>query len=637
MKELMKSFLNGTVSRRAFLKRMMNLGFTMAAANSMLGSLLSVESAPMSQVENYKSIVGSGGMLMVEQLKAAGVEYVFTNPGSYEVGFFDAFLHTPGMQHIMGLHEGIVISLADGYHKVTRKPAFVNVHVIAGTAQMSGQLYNAHCDSSSLIITAGLLDNEIFSDDVLLAPRPSFNQKEINRQFTKMCWEVKRAETIPLMTRRAFKVAATQPGGPVYFAIPDYALEAKNVRADIVPQEKFLIPTNIPPNKDLIEKAANMLINARYPMLHVGDEIWKSGAQDKVVEMAELLAIPAAARMQAYRNFPTQHPLYVGRYRCDSPYPVGGVDLILSIGSKELGGRWLSDDKLIPSEVKSIRMGLDTAMMGRNYPMDLAIVADVREGIESLISAVKGMLTSERISSIRESRYSTISAYTQKQKQEAENSLKQHFNDKPIHPKRLGYEMNKALDADAIVVSENLGGAYELFNFGYRPDERMWIYNTGISLGWGVGAAAGVKLGEPNRQVILSIGDGSVMYSAAGFWTMARYSIPVLTVVWNNYNYQTVRGSYARYNGKMAESQNFVGTYLGDPDIDFMKLAQSQGIEGEKVIAPDDIAPALKRGIAATRAGSPYLIDVVVSRLGPGAESTWHQRFSLAESRKRKV
>ena len=130
MKELMKSFLNGTVSRRAFLKRMMNLGFTMAAANSMLGSLLSVESAPMSQVENYKSIVGSGGMLMVEQLKAAGVEYVFTNPGSYEVGFFDAFLHTPGMQHIMGLHEGIVISLADGYHKVTRKPAFVNVHVI---------------------------------------------------------------------------------------------------------------------------------------------------------------------------------------------------------------------------------------------------------------------------------------------------------------------------------------------------------------------------------------------------------------------------------------------------------------------------------------------------------------------------
>jgi acetolactate synthase-1/2/3 large subunit len=197
--------------------------------------------------------------------------------------------------------------------------------------------------------------------------------------------------------------------------------------------------------------------------------------------------------------------------------------------------------------------------------------------------------------------------------------------------------MNKALDADAIIVSENLGGAYDQFNFGFRPDEKMWIYNTGISLGWGVGAAAGVKLGEPNRQVVLSIGDGSVMYSAAGFWTMARYSIPVLTVVWNNLNYQTVRRSYARYNGKMSESQHFVGTYLGEPDIDFVKLAQSQGFEGEKVTEPNDIAPAMKRGIAATRAGSPYIIDVVVGRLGPGAESTWHQKFSLADLRKRKV
>jgi thiamine pyrophosphate-dependent acetolactate synthase large subunit-like protein len=637
MRELMNSFLNGKVSRRGFIRKMISLGFTAAAANSMLGSLLSVESAPAAQIEGYKSIVGSGGELMVEQLKAAGVEYVFTNPGSYEVGFFDAFLHTPGMQHIMGLHEGIVISLADGYHKVTRKPAFVNVHVIAGTAQMSGQLYNAHCDGSSLVVTAGLLDNEIFSDDVLLAPRPGFNQKDINRQFTKMCWEVKRPETIPLLTRRAYKVATTQPGGPVYFAIPDYALEAKNVRADIIPQERFLIPTDIPPNKDLIEKAARMLVNARFPMLHVGDEIWKSGAQDKVVELAELLAIPAAARMQAYRNFPTQHPLYVGRYDCDSPYPVGGADLILSIGSMELGGRWLSDAALIPKEVKSIRMGLDTAVMGRNFPIDLAIVADVRQGIESLISAVKGMLTPQRIASLRESRYSAISSYTQKRQREVENSLKGHFNDKPIHPERLGHEMNKALDADAIIVSENLGGAYEQFNFGFRPDEKMWIYNTGISLGWGVGAAAGVKLGEPNRQVVLSIGDGSVMYSASGFWTMARYSIPVLTVVWNNLNYQTVRRGYALYNGKMAESQHFVGTYLGEPDIDFVKLAQSQGIEGEQVTESNEIAPALKRGIAATRAGSPYLIDVVVGRLGPGAESTWHQKFNLADLRKRKV
>ena len=637
MREIVNSYLHGEVSRRGFIKGMIGLGFSSAAARAVLDSLLPVEAVAEGGVEGARTVVGTGGELLVEQLKAAGVEFLFTNPGSYEVGLFDAFVDTPGMQLILGLHEGIVLSMADGYYKVTGKPAFVNVHVIAGTAQMSGQLYNAHCDGSALVVTAGLLDNEIFSDDVLLAPRPGFNQKEINRQFTKMSWEVKRAESIPLMTRRAFKVATTRPGGPVYLALPDYTLEAKGITGEVIPQERFLIPTRIPPHPKLIEEAARLLVDARRPMLHLGDEVWKSGAQAKVVELAELLAIPVTTGIQAYRNFPTQHLLYVGRYRSQLPYPAGEGDLLLIIGAKELGGRRLTDASLIPSEVKTIRIGLDTAMMGRNYPMELAVVADVGEAVESLISVINGMLTPQRIASLRDSRYPTIAAYTERRRQDALQSLKEHFHQKPIHPQRLGYELSRALDPDAIVVSENLGGAYELFDFGFRPQEKMWIYNTGICLGWGVGAAAGVKLGEPNRQVVLSIGDGSVMYSSSGFWTIARYGIPVLTVVWNNCNYQTVRRSYSRYGGKMAKNQHFVGTYLGDPQIDFVKLAQSQGIEGERVTEPQVLTPALQRGIAATRAGSPYLIDVVISRIGAGAESTWHQQFNLAKLRKREV
>lgn len=150
------------------------------------------------------------------------------------------------------------------------------------------------------------------------------------------------------------------------------------------------------------------------------------------------------------------------------------------------------------------------------------------------------------------------------------------------------------------------------------------------SLGWGIGAAIGAKLGAPDRQVILSIGDGSVMYSASGFWSMARYSVPVLTVVWNNYNYQTVRNCYVRYGKRMAATGHFHGLYLGDPEIDFVKRAEGQGIRGEKVTAAGDIQGALKRGIKATRDGNPYLVEVVIARVGGGAESTWHQKFSLA-------
>jgi len=165
----------------------------------------------------------------------------------------------------------------------------------------------------------------------------------------------------------------------------------------------------------------------------------------------------------------------------------------------------------------------------------------------------------------------------------------------------------------------------------------MRVANTGNGLGWGIGAAAGAKLAEPDRQVICSIGDGSVMYSAAGFWTQARYEIPVLTVVSNNRNYQTVRRAYHRYGGKMAESDQYTGMYLGDPDISFAELARSQGVAGEKVNESSELRPALERGVEAVREGRPYVVDVETARYGGGAVSEWHQEFSLAERRTKRV
>jgi len=119
------------------------------------------------------------------------------------------------------------------------------------------------------------------------------------------------------------------------------------------------------------------------------------------------------------------------------------------------------------------------------------------------------------------------------------------------------------------------------------------------------------------------------MYSACGFWTQARYRIPVLTVVWNNRNYQTVRLAYHAYGGKMANSGKYAGMYLGDPDIDFVKLAESQGVSGERVTSGTDLRAALERGTNATKDGKPYLIEVVIARFGGGADSTWHESFNL--------
>ncbi|MGH6961178.1 MAG: thiamine pyrophosphate-binding protein, partial [Dongiaceae bacterium] len=582
-------------------------------------------------------VEGTGGDLVVAQAKAAGAEYLFTNPGSFEVGFFDAFVDTPGMQLIMGLHEGIVISMADGYHRVSGRPAFVNVHVIAGTAQAAGQLYNAARDGSALVITAGMNDNESWSDEVGLGPRPGFDQKDVNRQFTKISWESREGQSLALAIRRAFKVAATEPGGPVYLAMSEGALEAKGVKAQVLPAERFMIRARVRPEAAAAERAARLLIEARRPVVVVGDEVWKSGAQAELLAFAEETGVAVAAGNQGYRNFPVQHPQYLGNFSVDSAVVQKGVDLLLCVGARDFGGRAVPKSPEAPPAARIVRLGIDTASMSRNYPTDLALVCDVKEGLADLRAAIKSAAPAARLKELAAARSEEGRTAAAAARAKAEAEARKNFGQRPIHPDELGAVMARTLDRDAILVSENITGRHDAFPFGFRENEQMWVGNTGNSLGWGIGAAIGAKLAAPGRQVVCSIGDGSVMYSASGFWTQVRYGIPVLTVVWNNYNYQTVRQAYHRYKGKMATTGHYAGMYLGDPNIDFVKLAESQGVKGERVETAAGIEPALKRGIAATRDGKPYLVEVVIARYGGGAESTWHQRFNLAERRARRA
>jgi thiamine pyrophosphate-dependent acetolactate synthase large subunit-like protein len=638
MRDLVRRYLDHGLSRRDFFDHMTALGFTMAAARALVKPLDAAEGSSRTDAPGVSNVEGTGGELVVAQAKAAGVEYLFTNPGSYEVGFFDAFIDQPGMQLIMGLHEGIVVSMADGYHKVSRKPGFVNVHVIAGTAQMAGQLYNSSRDGSALVITAGLNDNEFWNDDILLAPAPGYDQKEIPRQFTKISWEARHAESLPLMLRRAFKVAATDPGGPVYLAMAHYALESKGVKAQILPASRFMIRPRVRPDSASVQEAARMLIEARRPLVIVGDEVWKSEAQAEMVAFAQKLGLPVAmAGAQAFRNFPVKHPHYLGGFSMGSEYVKPGVDLLLVVGARDFGGRVAPRTAEAPVDARIVRVGIDTAAMGRTHATDVALVGDVKASLKDLSDAVDGLVTKAKLGNLSAGRFEQYRSLVAEARARGSAAARRNSGQRPIHPEELGSVMARTLDKDAIVVSENLTGVYDAFPFGFRENEQMWVGNSGASLGWGIGASTGAKLAAPDRQVVCSIGDGSVMYSASGFWTQARYGIPVLTVVWNNRNYQTVRFAYHNYKGKMAANGHYAGMYLGDPDIDFAKLAESQGVKGEKVEDPGQIESALKRGIQATRDGKPYVIDVVIARYGGGAESKWHESFNLADRRKRKA
>jgi len=155
-----------------------------------------------------KTVVGTGGELLVHQLLAQGVEYAFTNTGSAEAGFFNGLLAVPGVQPVLLLMEPLVLSAADGYAKSSGKPAFVNIHLAAGTRQGSGQLQNAYFDGSPMVITAAMRDTGSFGDHVVLGSSGGYSQMGVVEDITKRRWEVWDARGVPTVTRRAFQEAA---------------------------------------------------------------------------------------------------------------------------------------------------------------------------------------------------------------------------------------------------------------------------------------------------------------------------------------------------------------------------------------------------------------------------------------------
>jgi thiamine pyrophosphate-dependent acetolactate synthase large subunit-like protein len=347
------------------------------------------------------------------------------------------------------------------------------------------------------------------------------------------------------------------------------------------------------------------------------------------VAFANKFGLPVASGNQAYRNYPMRDPMHIGNFAMGAPYVKAGVDLVMMVGARDFGGRLVPNSPEAP-DARIVRIGLDMNSMGRNYATDLALVGDVREALKDLQASLDGMLTRQRLNNFGKARSGEVKGTASKMWEERDAALKANFGKPLMHPDELTYLMAKHA-GNAMIVSEvhSSVARYDHFRFSHRPEDPMWLSYTSNGLGWGIGAATGAKLAQPDRTVICSIGDGAVMYCSSALWTQARYGVPVLNVVWTNRNYETVRQGFSRYGGKMEASGHYAGMYLGDPDIDYVKLAESQGVKGEKANNQAEFEAAMKRGIQATKNGNPYLIDAAISRTGGGADSTWHEGFKL--------
>jgi thiamine pyrophosphate-dependent acetolactate synthase large subunit-like protein len=288
-----------------------------------------------------------------------------------------------------------------------------------------------------------------------------------------------------------------------------------------------------------------------------------------------------------------------------------------------------------------VHISHDPNTLGRSIAPDLSILSEVRTAIADLSDAVDGMLTKDRLAKIRSSRLAEISALTSTLKQSREVALRARFDNSPLIWERVGYELEKALDKDAVIVPELGTEYYKLL----RPltlggANKQKIGRTkGDALGWGVAAAFGVNVALPERQVVAVQGDGGFLFNQSEvLWSIARYEAPLLIVIMNNYLYNESRDRNMLNGGLLYDLGKDFNGYLGDPNVEFTKIAEAYGLKGEKVKSASELAPALQRSLKSMRDGKAVVLDIDIAPDGPAlSQGTWYQRYSIAEIRKKKL
>jgi benzoylformate decarboxylase len=654
MRELVAKYLSKGISRRGFVNGLTKAGLTMTAAQSVLSSVGSVAraqapapaasapaaaavpSAPAAASGAIKSFQGTGGACFAEQLIASGVKYVFGNSASEDAQFYEALVDRPQLQYILTPHEGPGAAMAAGYIKASQQPAIVMQAGAVGMVNAIGQIFNAFKEQTPLVVYS------YRSDQSRRAGRDGFeeipNQEQVVQPITKYSWMAHRADMIPETVRRAFKAAWTPPYGPAYIDWhADYT--AERVRADIIAQDQLDPRMRVRPNPDDVERAAKLLVEARLPLMIVGDEVYKAKAAAKAIRLAELIGMPVTQFRQIAANFPEAHPLWVGNVPggtlASLAYP-RNPDVVLNVGNKLQHN---GPAPIVPRGPKFIDMRIDFNSIGNVIATEVPIVADVGYGLDDLIAAVEGLLTPALRQKAAERADEVKKFSLQARALRAQIVNGPDWDSAPMIADRVTWEVAHFADPDAIIVHE--AGSHTINGFDFNPmGGRELFFYYGGHLGSGVGTAAGVKLARPNQQVIALIGDGSFIFGPTALWNMARLELPVITVIYNNHAYG---GPHSRVinnvpGGRMVETGHFVHDYLGNPDMDMVAIAKGFGVDGEIVRNPAQMREALARARARTVEGKPYLLDVQVARKGIGwAEKPWIPPLQVASLRTKKV
>jgi acetolactate synthase-1/2/3 large subunit len=540
----------------------------------------------------------TGNRYFAEAVRAAGTTHVFFVPTIMIPAM--AEMEDMNIRRVVTHGEKAAAYMADGYARASRRPGFCLAQTI-GSANLAAGLRDAYMASSPVLALTGGVD---------AATRYRHVYQEIEdfpmwESVTKANFHVDTVERFPDLLRQAFRVATSGAPGPVHLEMSGTHAHVLEREADLTPiwEERFhRVPAFRPePEPDAVRAAAEVLAKAERPVILAGGGVIWSGAEAELVQLAERLQIPVATSLNAKAALPDDHGLNVGVPGTYSRWCANRIlaeaDLVFFIGS-HAGGQVTTNWQIPQPGIAAIQLDIDPEELGRNYPLQAALLGDAKVTLRKLIAAAAPSRPRQAwLDRVR----SLVGEYRDESDQMRDSGAV------PIRPERICKEISQWLPDGGVVLSDTghsgmwTGQMIRLT----RPGQRF--LRCAGSLGWGFPATLGAKCALPDRPVIGFCGDGGFYYHIAELETAARFGINAIMLVNNNYALNQEKHLFdAAYRGQQRGRATEMWHF--SHEVNFAKVAEAMGCVGIRVDRPDDIRPALDKALASN---APAVVEVI--------------------------
>ncbi|AMQ20845.1 thiamine pyrophosphate-binding protein [Geobacillus sp. JS12] len=561
---------------------------------------------------------------LVRYLEDRGVTHIFGLCGHTNIAVLAALEHS-SIKFVNVRHEQIAAHMADGYARAKKETAVVLCHVGPGLTNAATGVANAALDSIPMVVIAGDVPSHYYGKH----PHQEINlhadasQYEIYRPFVKRAWRVDRPDLFPEILEKAFQLAESGRPGPVLVSVP-MDIFSKEVDIALFEKQKRHTKTLHKPSIDdeTAKRIIEKLMQAERPLVYVGGGIMLADAAEELKTFVEHFDLPVAHTLMGKGALPDDHPLTLGMSGFWGTKFVNDMcrnaDVILALGtrfSEADCSSWEPEYTFNIPETKLIHIDIDPNEIGRNYPTELGIVADVKQALTVLNRVAKQTVPQGRTDEALKER---IANY----KEEFRRQNAPHIQDDsyPMRPERILHEVREVLPKDAIITTDvgwNKNGVGQQFPaYGAGTILTPGGYAT---MGFGAPAALGAKIACPDRVVVSLVGDGGFGQNPAVLATAAEENIAVVWVIMNNYAFGTIAGLEKAHFGT---THGTVFQKDGKPySPDYAAIARAYGVEGVKIRSAEEFKPALERAIQANK---PFVIDVEMINVPTPTSGHWN-------------